>query len=146
MSEPHSIHPIDSPAMKRLAALVIAASLLVPAGLAHAREILDNPAALPQEADRPSARSCSSELLAATGCRQERIIAMSKRKTHETAAPAPGVVNWDPPPKRDIVERALSDGMTDPAKIVEWAKDYNLTMTVEEVRQLIAELKGETRK
>jgi len=62
---------------------------------------------------------------------------MSK-KEHDAAAP--GVVNWDPPPKRDLVERALSDGMTDPAKIVAWAKNYNVTMTVEEVLRLKAEL------
>jgi len=65
---------------------------------------------------------------------------MSKRKDRETAAPASGVVNWDPPAKRDLVERALSDGMTDPAKIVEWAVNYKVTMTVEEVRRLKAEL------
>jgi hypothetical protein len=65
---------------------------------------------------------------------------MSKRKDHETAAPAPGVVNWDPPAKRDLVERALSDGMTDPAKIVEWAGNYKVTMTIEEVLRLKAEL------
>jgi hypothetical protein len=65
---------------------------------------------------------------------------MSKRKDHENAAPAPGVVNWDPPKKRDLVERALSDGMTDPAKIVEWAGNYKVTMTVEEVLRLKAEL------
>jgi hypothetical protein len=129
----------------RLATLVIAATLLVPAGLAHARESLNGSAALPHEMDRPSARTCSSESLA-TGCRQERVTAMTKRKGQQDTAPAPGAVNWDPPPKRDVVERALSDGVTDPAKIVEWAKDYNLTMTVEEVRQLIAELKSERRK
>ncbi len=64
---------------------------------------------------------------------------MPKRKDHETTAP--GVVNWDPPAKRDLVERALSDGMTDPAKIVEWARNYNVTMTVEEVLRIKAELK-----
>lgn len=51
------------------------------------------------------------------------------------------VVNWDPPSKRDIVERAVSDGMTDPAKIVKWAKDRNVTMTVDEVNRLKAQLK-----
>jgi hypothetical protein len=70
-----------------------------------------------------------------------RITAMPKRKDHETAATAPGVVNWNPPAKRDLVERALSDGMTDPAKIVEWAKNYKVTMTVEEVLRIKAELK-----
>jgi hypothetical protein len=66
---------------------------------------------------------------------------MPKRKDHETAATAPGVVNWNPPAKRDLVERALSDGMTDPAKIVAWAKNYKVTMTVEEVLRIKAELK-----
>ena len=65
---------------------------------------------------------------------------MSKRKDHESAETAAGVVNWEPPAKRDLVERALSDGMTDPAKIVEWASNYNVTMTVEEVLRLKAEL------
>jgi hypothetical protein len=130
-------------AAPRLAALAVAATLLVPVDLTHARESLTNPAILLLETDRPSARTCSFELHA-TGCRQERITAMSKRKGQENAAPGPAV-NWDPPPKRDVVERALSDGVTDPAKIVERAKDYNLTMTIEEVRQLIAELKSQHR-
>ena len=63
---------------------------------------------------------------------------MSKRM-HDESAPA--VVNWDPPAKRDLVERALSDGMTDPAKIVEWARNYKVVMTIEEVLQFKAELK-----
>lgn len=65
---------------------------------------------------------------------------MSKRKHHEASTPPPGVVNWDPPEKRDLVERALSDGMTDPAKIVAWARNYKVTMTVDEVVTLKAEL------
>ena len=65
---------------------------------------------------------------------------MSKRSAPETATTESGVVNWDPPAKRDLVERALSDGMTDPAKIVEWAKNYKVTMTVDEVLRLKAEL------
>jgi hypothetical protein len=55
-------------------------------------------------------------------------------------SPAPAVVNWDPPAKRDLVERALSDGMTDPAKIVKWAETYKVTLTTEEVVRLKAEL------
>ena len=66
---------------------------------------------------------------------------MPKRKPHETAATDSGVVNWNPPTKRELVERALSDGMTDPAKIVEWAKNYKVTMTIEEVLRIKAELK-----
>ena len=65
---------------------------------------------------------------------------MSKPKGHGKAASAPEVVNWNPPAKRDLVERALSDGMTDPAKIVEWAANYKVKMTVEEVLRLKAEL------
>jgi hypothetical protein len=72
---------------------------------------------------------------------KKRITAMPKREEHETPATDPGVINWNPPPKRDVVERALSDGMTDPAKIVEWAKNYKVTMTVEEVLRIKAELK-----
>ncbi len=65
---------------------------------------------------------------------------MSKRSDPEAAATTSGAVNWDPPAKRDLVERALADGMTDPAKIVEWAKTYKVTMTVDEVVRLKAEL------
>jgi hypothetical protein len=70
-----------------------------------------------------------------------RIEAMSKRSAPETATTESGVVNWDPPAKRDLVERALSDGMTDPAKIVEWARNYQVTLTVEEVVTLTTDLK-----
>ncbi len=48
---------------------------------------------------------------------------MPKREDHETAAAAPGVVEWNPPAKRELVEHDLSDAMTDPTKIVEWAKN-----------------------
>jgi hypothetical protein len=65
---------------------------------------------------------------------------MSKHNHHEDAAQEPGVVNWDPPATRDLVERALSDGMTDPAKIIEWASDHGVALTVEEVLRLKAEL------
>jgi erythromycin esterase-like protein len=65
---------------------------------------------------------------------------MSKHGHHENAAPEAGAVNWDPPAKRDLVERALSDGITDPAKIIEWAANYDVAMTVEEVLRLKAEL------
>ena len=51
------------------------------------------------------------------------------------------VVNWDPPTKRDLVEIALHAGMTDPAKIVKYAKKRRVTMTVEEVLRIEAELK-----
>ena len=54
----------------------------------------------------------------------------------------PGVVNWDPPAKRELVQRAVSDGITDPAKIAEWARNYKVTMTLEEVRRIKAELSG----
>ncbi len=67
---------------------------------------------------------------------------MSKQKVPQSAPPAPGVVNWNTPKKRDLVERALSDGITDPAKIIAWAKNRNVAMTVEEVKSLAAEIKG----
>jgi len=51
------------------------------------------------------------------------------------------VVNWDPPAKRDLVEVALHAGMTDPAKIVKYARERRVTMTIEEVLRIKAELK-----
>ena len=54
--------------------------------------------------------------------------------------PANGVVNWDPPAKRDLVERAVSDGMNDSAEIVKYAKTRDLTITVKEVDAIRAEL------
>jgi len=65
---------------------------------------------------------------------------MPVREDHEMATTASSVVNWDPPAKRDLVERALLDGITDPAKIVKMAKDYKVTMTIEEVLRIKAEL------
>lgn len=56
-------------------------------------------------------------------------------------ASAPGMTNWDPPKKKDIVERAVSDGTTDPDEIVKMAKNYKVEMSVEEVKALIADLK-----
>ncbi len=53
---------------------------------------------------------------------------------------AAGVINWATPEKKELVERALSDGQTDPAKIAEWAKDYKVNLTVEEVQKISAEL------
>jgi hypothetical protein len=64
---------------------------------------------------------------------------MPNRKDPKPAA-APGVVNWNPPAKRDLVERAVSDGMTDPTKIAAWSKNYDVTMTAEEVRRLMTDL------
>ena len=55
-------------------------------------------------------------------------------------SPVGGVVNWDPPAKRDLVERAVSDGMTDSAEIVKYAKTRDLTLTVKEVDAIRAEL------
>ena len=52
------------------------------------------------------------------------------------------MVNWDPPSKRELVERALSDGMTDATEIVAWAVNYKVTMTIEEVEKLREELEG----
>ena len=62
-----------------------------------------------------------------------------KDRTSDDAA---GVVNWNPPEKRELVQRALSDGMADPHKIVEWAKNYNVSMSVEDVSRIAAELKA----
>ncbi|MFO0850842.1 MAG: hypothetical protein U0871_20140 [Gemmataceae bacterium] len=48
-----------------------------------------------------------------------------------------GVVNWNPPPAKDAVERAVEDGMKDPAAIAKWAKDeFGLALTPEEVVKL----------
>ena len=65
---------------------------------------------------------------------------MSKSRDGDSAAPTPGVINLNPPAKRDLVERALSDGMTDPAKIVTWAKNYKVSMTLDEVKSLALEI------
>lgn len=72
---------------------------------------------------------------------------MSKHNDQENAAPDTGLINRTPPTKRELVERALSDGMTDPARIAEWASNYgnyHVTLTTEEVIRLIAELKSES--
>ena len=66
---------------------------------------------------------------------------MSKQKKPKAASPPPAVINWNPPSKKELVERAVSDGMTDASKIVAWASNYKVTMTVDEVRHLMAELK-----
>jgi hypothetical protein len=71
-------------------------------------------------------------------CGSMEIAATSNDKGHKTA---PGAVNWNSPPKREIVERAMSDGITDPARIVSWAKNYKVDLTIEEVRHLQKELK-----
>lgn len=48
-----------------------------------------------------------------------------------------GVVNWSAPPAKDAVERAVEDGMKDPAEIAKWAKDeFGLDLTAEEVVRL----------
>jgi len=65
---------------------------------------------------------------------------MPKRNERDSDTSNTGVINWDPPKPRELVERALSDGMTDPVEIATWARNYKLTLTVEEVQRLIAEL------
>lgn len=50
------------------------------------------------------------------------------------------VVNWDPPSKRDLVERAISDGMTATADIIAFAKGKEVHLTAEEVEHIKAEL------
>ena len=44
----------------------------------------------------------------------------------------------------DLVKRALSDGITDPAKIAEWANNHKVAITVAEVLQFKAELEKRT--
>ncbi|MCL2589498.1 MAG: hypothetical protein FWD67_01150 [Betaproteobacteria bacterium] len=66
-----------------------------------------------------------------TACRAEDAPALPASENN-----AQGVVNWTPPTKRALVERALSDGMTDPARMVEWARNYNVTLTVAEVLRI----------
>lgn|GEM_PF-1896500 len=85
---------------------------------------------------RPSAAPSRSE----PHSLQQRDKTMPAGEKHPSATPTSGVVNWDPPTKRDLVERAVSDGMTDPARIVDWAKNYKVTMTVEEVLQIRKDL------
>jgi len=51
------------------------------------------------------------------------------------------VVNWEPPKKIDLVERATSDGVTDPAAIVEMASRYKVSLTIDEVINLKTEIK-----
>lgn len=52
-----------------------------------------------------------------------------------------GVVNWNQPSKKDLVERAMSDGMTNSADIAKWANNYKVTMTAQEVDQIKEGLK-----
>lgn len=54
---------------------------------------------------------------------------------------AASVVNWGTPSKRELVERAASDGMNDPSEIVKFAKNHRVIMTVKEVRRILAEFK-----
>lgn len=49
----------------------------------------------------------------------------------------PPVVNWNPPPKEEIVQTAVEDGITDPQKIAEWAKQrFHLDLSLDEIRKL----------
>jgi hypothetical protein len=49
----------------------------------------------------------------------------------------PPVVNWNPPPKEEIVETAIDDGITDPHKIAEWAKGrFNVDIPLDEIRKI----------
>ena len=61
----------------------------------------------------------------------------------ETERTAPRRFGRRPPDlstRSGAVERALSDGMKDPAEIAAWARNYKVALTVEEVRRIIAEL------
>jgi hypothetical protein len=77
---------------------------------------------------------------AACSARGKEAADMSKRKDGKDGPPSGSVVNWDVPSKRDLVERAVSDGVADPAKIVEWARSYKVTLTVDEVVALKKDL------
>lgn len=78
--------------------------------------------------------------------KNSRTIYGGQQKMTESSAPNSKVVNWNQPPKEDIVERAVSDGVTDPQKIVEFAKNYNVTMTTDEVKELQSKLKSKKSK
>lgn len=58
-----------------------------------------------------------------------------------STAMSDGVVNWNQPSKKDLVERAMSDGMTNSADIAKWANNYKVTMTAQEVDQIKEGLK-----
>jgi len=67
---------------------------------------------------------------------------MSQGKKLQIRQASGGVINWDPPAKREVVERALSDGLTEPAKIVELGRAYKVELTLDEVRRFIAEIRS----
>jgi hypothetical protein len=57
---------------------------------------------------------------------------MTRRDNEPT--PPSGAVNWNTPQKKDLVQRALEDGLDDPAKIAKWAKDhYKVDLTTDEI-------------
>jgi hypothetical protein len=56
------------------------------------------------------------------------------------------VTNPNPPAKRELVERALSDGLTDPAKIAAWARGRGVDMTAEEAAALKADIEKSQKK
>ncbi len=66
---------------------------------------------------------------------------MSRDAKSNSAGSEEKVVNWKPPTKRELVERALDDGTTDPKQIVAFAAEHNVKMTVEEVQAIVLELK-----
>jgi hypothetical protein len=58
------------------------------------------------------------------------------RRDNEPTPPA-GVVNWNAPQKKDLVERAMEDGIHDAAKIAKWAKDhYKVDLTTDEIESI----------
>lgn len=67
---------------------------------------------------------------------------MARSGSEAGVSDAQGAVNWGEPSKRDLVERAVSDGLKDAAEIVAFAKSHDVAMTADEVRQHQADLQG----
>lgn len=89
MFQPHPTCPAGSSAAQPLAARLIAESWLFPVGLANAQE---------------------TQVQAPCGLSNSFAGA-------DNAAPGPERIQRRTPAKRELVERALSEGMTDPARI-----------------------------
>ena len=68
-----------------------------------------------------------------------------KKMSEKESAESEKVVNWNPPSKLELVERALEDGTTDPKSIVVFAEQHDVKMTVEEVHAIVLELKKKGR-
>lgn len=54
----------------------------------------------------------------------------------------PDAVNWDPPNCEPTVQRALENGLTDPAEIARWAKEqYGVEFSLDQIRAALQALK-----